>query len=844
MRCLESMSSDYIKFLMIIFVLLALTGGLWLLQTISREDHAESFIGDRNIQSQTRFVDNNIRKVIIGDGTMDVFHLPPPTDLQRATEDIDLFAQREKPKTDNWYSNTASSRIWAMEQKCRAIQRPEDLPEDNAKQRLDCAWMFNPTGKSGSTLCSIAGPVLSSSRRNYPAGQFDFMWSKKDAIKRERIKECAKTKKCDLMVSGKGCGFCPELGYSVPANPDGSSVYNEARCMGITVTSRERCFLPRAQGGADMTRNTCEPDSQGNLSKACLTALAQQASCTDSGTILQALKDSTTTRLSSPQMTDAVDALRAANFTIPQQILDQGNIAVDTALNAYMGISRASQSAPSGRMRKAASNLCGGGPFEVCDYEDSSVENFKIECLQKVFTDVGCQGRGTDFPTEMNINQFYGRSWGNIKNSVNQLTDMMTNTQGRFTLEQQKDAIRRCLGAQLRRRRVDFCNELGISVKMYFDGDKFFGRKILTNQFFMLRNDSTYWDSLDVFASQLTSGRNITLRFETNFNPTAYATLNFNRVCNVNDEVRWNNDVRTTGRNGSFQQNAVHGLIVNKDQQGNQRLLVNVTVTPEQVRNKSATWYMVDDNNQSPSINICRLPIERKNPIINIAMNRGVVAEISDTVKIEISNLTNGTRGGRSCTIFNGSNSFIRILNPLRTKSFRSYTAKVFLESYGFHPRIWQFYNGTWSGRHVWSWRWFRHEWISRLENETWHSSRDNVQMALGNNNGLLIPCFKQNAQDGHSIYVEGSNIPLNRWTHITWIWNSTHSGYDLFLNGNRVLSATGPEISDAVTDQNYIGKAFWDGRHEMLRGGMEWFRSFDYPLTAEDIVTDMDDDW
>jgi hypothetical protein len=829
---------------MIIFVLVALTGGLWLLQTISREDHAELFIGDSAIQSQTRFVDNNMKKVITGDGTMDITHLPPPTELQRATEDIDLFAQREKPKTDHWYSNTASSRIWEMEKKCRAIERPEDLPEDGIKQRLDCAWMFNQTGKSGATLCSIAGPVLSSSRKDFPVGQFEFMWSKTEAIKKERIKECAKTRKCDLMVPGKGCGFCPELGYSVPSNPDGTSVYSDARCIFTAVMNRERCFLPRDQGGAGMTRDTCEPDSQGNLSKACLTALAQQASCTDSGTILQALKDSTTTRLSSSHMTDAVDALRASNFTIPQQILDQGNIAVDTALDAYMNISRASQSAPSGRMRKAATNLCTGGPFQVCDYEDGGVENFKLECLQKLYNDVGCQGRGTDFPTNMNINQFYGRSWGSIKNGVNQLSDMMTNTQGRFTIEQQKDALRRCIGTQLRRRRVDYCNELGVSVKMYLDGNKFFGRKVLTNQFFMLRNDSTYWDSLDIFASQLSSGKNVTLRFETNFNPTAYATLNYNRVGNVADEVRWNNDVKATGRNGGFQQNPVHGLIVNKDQQGEQRLFVNITLSSEQVINKSATWYMVDDNNQGPSINICRLPIERKNPIINIAMNRGNVAEISNTVNIEVYNLTNGTRGGRACTLFNGSNGYIKIMNPIRTKAFRSYTAKVFMESYGYHPRIWQFYNGSGIGRHEWSWRTFRHEWRWRLENETWASSRDNVQMALGYYTGDLIPCFKQNENQGHSIYAGGSNIPLNRWVHITWIWNADYTGYDLLLDGNRVLSATGPEIADTFTEQNFIGKAFFDGTHSLVKGGMEWFRAFDYPLSADEIATDMDDDW
>jgi hypothetical protein len=186
-----------------------------------------------------------------------------------------------------------SSEILKKEARCQMIEKPEDLPEDAVKQRMDCAWMFNPTGRSGATLCSIAGPVLSTSRNKFPNTTYKFLWSKGEAIKKERIKLCALTKNCNLLTPGNGCGFCPELGYAVPANPNGSSIYEEAKCPYNAVTNPNQCYKPRAEGGGAVpgvqNSDICKPDSAGRLSKACLGALAQQASCTDSGTILRAL---------------------------------------------------------------------------------------------------------------------------------------------------------------------------------------------------------------------------------------------------------------------------------------------------------------------------------------------------------------------------------------------------------------------------------------------------------------------------------------------------------------------------------------------------------------------------
>jgi hypothetical protein len=64
-----------------------------------------------------------------------------------------------------------------------------------------------------------------------------------------------------------------------------------------------------------------------------------------------------------------------------------------------------------------------------------------------------------------------------------------------------------------------------------------------------------------------------------------------------------------------------------------------------------------------------------------------------------------------------------------------------------------------------------------------------------------------------------------------------------MYIDGNLVGTSAATTNPDIITTDNYIGFAF-PGETTPFRGGMQWFRAFDYPLTAEDIAGDMDDDW
>jgi len=846
------MSTEYTKVLSVILVLLVLSAGLWIIQNYAMVEAAsqENFISDQTYASQHQFINENIAKAKIGDATLDVTYLPYPDDLKRATEDIDLFAKRERPPTEKWYTNVVSSEILKKEKMCQALEKPEDLPEDAVKQRIDCAWMFNATGRSGATLCSAAGPVLSTSRQKYPNTTYKFLWSKADAVKKERIKFCALTKNCNLLTPGNGCGFCPELGYAVPSNPDGSSIYEDAKCPYNAVTNPNQCYKPRAEGGGAVpgvqNTNICVPDSGGRLSKACLGALAQQASCTDSGTILQALNDSSNPSLSSKQIDNIVDVMRSYNFSINDGLLTDGKITTHVALDNYIKISKASQNATQGRVRKAASNLCSGTAFQVCDYDDNSQENFSLECLQNLYQQVGCQGRGADFPKEANLQKFYGSTWGNIKKSVFLLGEKMTNSLGKYTVEEQKEAVLRCIGTRLRQKPIGYCNELGISIKIMLttNKDHYYGRKLLTNQFFMLRNDSTLWDSLDVFQSPW-ANTDTTLIVQTNINPESSATLSYTRVGNVPDVIKWNDVPMVNKGSTGIAQDPINGLTVMKNQQQDQRLYIELLVPSYNQPDRTTTWYMTDSNNTPIPITICRLPIERKNPVMNITMNGGLVSEITKTFDIQAVNTSEGNRGGRSCTVFNGQNSYVKINTKLRNKAFRSYTLKFYCESLGNCTRLFQFYNGGWTS--YWQWAWWGWGWQQqwRYDAENYGVATDALDIELGYQSTGIYGQYKTPGYPGWNLVGAMDNsLKINNWQHLTFIWNDDFSGYALYLDGVKISTCSKTPINEQFTWENYIGKGYWDGWTSMFKGGMEWFRAFDYPLGPDEIQQDMDDDW
>jgi hypothetical protein len=360
----------------------------------------------------------------------------------------------------------------------------------------------------------------------------------------------------------------------------------------------------------------------------------------------------------------------------------------------------------------------------------------------------------------------------------------------------------------------------------------------------MLRNDSTLWDSLDVFQSPW-ANTDTTLIVQTNINPESSATLSYTRVGNVPDVIKWNDVPMVNKGSTGIAQDPINGLTVMKNQQQDQRLYIELLVPSYNQPDRTTTWYMTDSSNTPIPITICRLPIERKNPVMNITMNGGLVSEITKTFDIQAVNTSEGNRGGRSCTVFNGQNSYVKINTKLRNKAFRSYTLKFYCESLGNCTRLFQFYNGGWTS--YWQWAWWGWGWQQqwRYDAENYGVATDALDIELGYQSTGIYGQYKTPGYPGWNLVGAMDNsLKINNWQHLTFIWNDNYSGYALYLDGVKISTCSKTPINEQFTWENYIGKGYWDGWTSMFKGGMEWFRAFDYPLGPDEIQQDMDDDW
>jgi len=818
----------------------------------------EDFMDDQTFAAQVNFIDKKVAAAKVGDAALDIPTNPNPQntivmpnakDVKKAVEDIDLFVERQEPNTENWFTDVFTSPIYLQDKACRAITSVYNLPNDDSKQRIDCGWMFNPNGQSASVLCSPWGPVFNFSQMDYPSSEYKFTWSKNEAIRLEEVKKCAQTTQCELLEPGKGCGFCPALSRAIPALNDGSSKYTGSdQCPYLAIMEPSKCYLPVSQGGAGLSdgSGSCTPDAQGKLSKVCLTALAKQAGCTDKGTVLQALEDNSNPQMSSQKVKDVASVLQSYQFSIPTGVLSDGSVSISDALMTYWNMSWQSVASPNVRVRGAAGNLCYGRNFDPCDYDDSDVAQFPLNCLQNLYYSSGCQSKGLDFPTVDNLASFQGKSWGQIKKNLNSLIAKMTNPSGSVSPADQKDALQRCIGTHLRRRAITYCNELGLSIKIYFMDNgvwNFFGRYIVTNEFFLLRNESTFWDSLLVFNSPLTQGKNILLSLETNINPNSQTTLNYTRIGNITDSINYNGTNVAAKYNTWISQDPVANLQVTPNNQENQNLQANIQLTPDQYTQRNSIWYLADGAANQPDINIFRLPIERRSPLINIVMNQGDISDITNTVQLNIINLSPTSLGNQSCTLFNGG-GYIQIKDSLRTQAFRSYTSMIWCSQPGLFPRVWSFSVGQqqsywyfnwgagWNGK---GWGWQQEVYYAR----NYGSSTIAIGLEMEyNGTGIFTQIKNPNATLG-----PGGQIPLNTWKHVTVVMSADFTTATTYVDGQLVGTSASTTNPDVITNDNFIGYAF-PGETSPFNGGMQWFRAFDYALTPEDIAQDMDDDW
>jgi hypothetical protein len=149
-----------------------------------------------------------------------------------------------------------------------------------------------------------------------------------------------------------------------------------------------------------------------------------------------------------------------------------GSITLEAATATIRAIESASRTSPKPVVRDAAAWLMRGTPFDECNYADAAEGPFPLKCIQREFRKAGCQASGTGYPRTAE-GAFSGLSMGQIRTQFRDLYMAMTKSDIQ-NLSEQDDAVRACLGIQLKRdanqtwtETPNICNDPGIEYFMY-----------------------------------------------------------------------------------------------------------------------------------------------------------------------------------------------------------------------------------------------------------------------------------------------------------------------------------------------------------------------------------------
>jgi len=201
----------------------------------------------------------------------------------------------------------------------------------------------------------------------------------------------------------------------------------------------------------------CTPDSNGNLSSACLVSLAQAVGLTSKGSLIKMLQ----TR-SDPEQLDkiAIQIVIGQNIPVNPVLYTGGVITVADAIGAYDNIYSLIKQGTSSIAQQAAMWLCiGTTEFDPCDLPDDTPGPFIDQCVQQQWRIAGCQPAGTDYPSQQStLDALNGLTWGKVKQMFKNTYDAMSNSSDPVD---QDVSVLRCLGITTTRQTPPPC--VGVS---------------------------------------------------------------------------------------------------------------------------------------------------------------------------------------------------------------------------------------------------------------------------------------------------------------------------------------------------------------------------------------------
>jgi hypothetical protein len=314
------------------------------------------------------------------------------------------------------------------------------------RSRARCGWIYNNAKPSdGRGAFGTTDGAFNSTT------QGTWMWNLEAARMKYHKSICDQVRNCEDLDAAqfKGrCGWCSKSGKAVPI-VDGRVAYPFEPTLGCAssslVTTGGSCppppppLPPGVEPSPAATVNpatVCTPLANGNLPRDCLIMKAKDAGCSDSGTLINAMRSGSDTNYFDT-LKDAASYIlyqQRAAVNLDETSLKSGKTTIGQALNEFKNVENNASSNLEGGLQYAARDLCyKSGTMETFDFcteiQDNTYGPFGLDCLQKQFLRMGGQKTGTMYPGSSNMNAWNSNNtWADVKRFIQKLADATRST--------------------------------------------------------------------------------------------------------------------------------------------------------------------------------------------------------------------------------------------------------------------------------------------------------------------------------------------------------------------------------------------------------------------------------
>ena len=320
-------------------------------------------------------------------------------------------------------------------QRCATTPLDILMGTENPNKKVRCGWIYQKGTDTGAQPAVSQGALGS---RSGPMSFFEnprgtWFWSLEDAQKAILTDRCGALTNCKDAGSPQyaNCAYSTSRGIGVPVDTTGNLLYPRDDRLNAPIKSliREgsKCPPPPPPGSPayDLlrSRDVCTPLPNGQLSRDCMLQQIQVAGCKRDGSLYQALLNEAQPNNYAAGLTPLLAYKKYQELATPPGLMDaavrDGKVTKELALQTFQGLAKESGKVQQTPLNFAARDLClKAGTIDRFDFctelKDSSPAPFDLDCLQKAFRKAGGQPAGSDYPRNDYPNYKIRNFWNSL----------------------------------------------------------------------------------------------------------------------------------------------------------------------------------------------------------------------------------------------------------------------------------------------------------------------------------------------------------------------------------------------------------------------------------------------